>query len=274
MLDILRSLFSYDFAARALIAGMAMSLCAALFGVVLTLRRYTMLGDGLSHTAFGTVAVAAVMGWSPYWVTLIVTIAASFAILRISSRSVRGGDTAVAVISTGALAIGTVAVSIGDGIGININDYLFGSVLSMGKSDVYITIFLSIIVLAAFLLCHRAIFGITFDEGFCKAIGLNTGLYEKLLAVLTAVTVVIGMKLVGTLLMTNLLIYPAVSSMKLLRSFGRVLICSAVISIVCFLVGISASSAFGTPAGSGVVIANIAVYLIMTILGKLRRIKK
>lgn len=270
MIDIIRSLFSYDFAARALLAGTAISICSALLGVVMTLRRYTMLGDGLSHTAFGAVAVAAALGWSPYWFTLIVTIAVTFLILRMNLDSVNG-DNAVAVISTVSLAAGIMIISCNSGINVNMNEYLFGSVLSMSKSDVRISFLLSAIVLTAFILCHRAIFSVTFDENFCRACGINTKLYMDLLSVLTAITVVMGMKIVGALLMTNLLIYPAVSSMKLHKSFKSVLICSSAISVVCFFVGIAASSLFGTPAGSGVVIANIFVYVLSSLISVIRK---
>lgn len=270
MIDIIRSLFSYDFAARALLAGTAISICAALLGVVMTLRRYTMLGDGLSHTAFGAVAAAAALGWSPYWFALIITIAVTFLILRMNLGSA-SGDNAVAVISTVSFAVGMMIISCNSGIDVNMNEYLFGSVLSMSKDDVLISFLLSGIVLTAFILCHRVIFSVTFDENFCRACGINTRLYIDLLSVLTAITVVMGMRILGALLMTNLLIYPAVSSMKLLRSFKSVLICSSIVSVVCFFAGIAASSVFGTPAGAGVVIANIFVFALASLMSSLKK---
>lgn len=263
MHSVLLSLFTYKFAARAIFAGTAVSLCAALIGVVLTLRRSSMLGDGLSHTAFAAVVIAAATGWSPYWASLIITLAAAFLILRIKPG--HGGDTAVAVISVSSLAVGMLVISQNSGLNVNMNEYLFGSILSMSRTDVFVAIGLSVFVLAVFLLCRRVIFSMTFDEGFCKACGVKTEFYKNLIAVLTAVIVVMGMRIVGALLMTNLLIYPAVSSMKLLRSFKGVLICSACVSVFCFLLGIVTSCVLGTPAGAGIVVMNIIVYAVVSV---------
>lgn len=244
---------------------------AALLGVVMTLRRYTMLGDGLSHTAFGAVAAAAALGWSPYWFALIITIAVTFLILRMNLGSA-SGDNAVAVISTVSLAVGMMIISCNSGIDVNMNEYLFGSVLSMSKDDVLISFLLSGIVLTAFILCHRVIFSVTFDENFCRACGIKyKALHRFCFLFYSAITVVMGMRIVGALLMTNLLIYPAVSSMKLLRSFKSVLICSSIVSVVCFFAGIAASSVFGTPAGAGVVIANIFVFALASLISGLKK---
>lgn len=263
MHSVLLSLFTYKFAARAIFAGTAVSLCAALIGVVLTLRRSSMLGDGLSHTAFAAVVIAAATGWSPYWVSLIITLMAAFLILRIKPG--HGGDTAVAVISVSSLAVGMLVISQNSGLNVNMNEYLFGSILSMSRTDVFVAIGLSVFVFAAFLLCRRVIFSMTFDEGFCKACGVKTEFYKNLIAILTAVIVVMGMRIVGALLMTNLLIYPAVSSMKLLRSFKGVLICSACVSVFCFLLGIVTSCVLGTPAGAGIVVMNIIFCAVVSV---------
>lgn len=273
MHSVLLTLFSYKFALRAILAGGAVSLCAALIGVVLTLRRSSMLGDGLSHTAFAAVAIAAATGWSPYWASLLITLAAAFLILRMKPG--HGGDTMVAVISVSSLAVGMLVISQNAGLNVNMNEYLFGSILSMSRTDVFVAIGLSVFVLAAFLLCRRVIFCMTFDESFCRACGVKTAFCKNLISVLTAVTVVMGMRIVGALLMTNLLIYPAVSSMKLIRSFRGVLVCSAVVSVFCFLAGIVMSCVLGTPAGAGIVVMNIVVFAVVsvfnTVCGRIRR---
>lgn len=270
MIEAIHIMFNYTFIARALIVGLLVSLCAALLGVSLVLKRYSMIGDGLSHVGFGAIAVATAFNWAPMEFTIPVVIIAAFMLLRISENSTIKGDSAIAVISTGALAVGILVASVTTGMNTDINSYLFGSILAMSESDVIMSIALSAVVLLLFVLFYNRIFAVTFDETFAKATGIRAGLYNMLIAFLTAVTIVLGMRMMGALLISSLIIFPALSAMRVCKKFKTVVILSAVISIVCFLFGLITSYLFSTPTGATVVVLNIIVFIILAGLGKLK----
>lgn len=265
--EILKEMFSAPILVRALIVGILVSLCAALLGVSLVLKRYSMIGDGLSHVGFGALAVAAVMNLAPMAVAIPVVILAAFLLLRLSSNSKIKGDSAIALISTGALAIGVMAVSVSKGVNIDLNSYLFGSIVSVSGSDVVISVILTLIVLLMFVFFYTKIFAITFDESFAKATGINVNLYNMLIALLTAVTIVIGMRLMGSMLISSLIIFPALSSMRVFKSFKSVTICSAVISVVTFIIGMVISYAADTPCGASIVCVNIVAFAGFSLVG-------
>lgn len=256
------AMFSYPFIIRALVVGTLVSLCSALLGVNLVLKRYSMIGDGLSHVAFSAMAVATVMNWAPLWVAIPVVIAASFILLQLSSGGKLSGDSAIALLSTGALAIGIFIISMKSGINTDINNYMFGSVLAISKSDVSLSVMLSLVVLVLYVLFYNKIFTVTFDEPFARATGVKVDFYNMLIAVLTAVTIVLGMRMIGALLISSLIIFPAMSSMRLFKCFSSVVICSAVISVVCFIAGLVVSFEYSAPTGASVVIINIAVFAV------------
>lgn len=251
---------------RALVVGVLVSLCAALLGVSLVLKRYSMIGDGLSHVGFGALAIAAVMNLAPMAVAIPVVIAAAFLLLRISGSSRIKGDSAIALISTGALAIGVMAVSL-SGMNSDLDSYLFGSIYSISESDVVISVVLAAIVLVLFVLFYTKIFAITFDESFARATGTRAGLYNMLIALLTALTIVIGMRMMGSMLISSLIIFPALCSMRVFRSFRAVTICSAVISVVTFVIGMVISYELGTPGGASIVCVNIAAFALFSAAG-------
>ena len=254
---------------RALIVGILVSLCAALLGVTLVLKRYSMIGDGLSHVGFGALAIATVMNAAPMAVAIPVVIAAAFILLRLSGSGKIKGDAAIALISTSALAIGVMAVSMSDGMNVDINSYLFGSIISVGKEDVFTSVALAVVVLLVFIFFYTKIFAITFDENFAKATGTNVGAYNMLIALLTAVTIVIGMRLMGSMLISSLIIFPALCSMRVFRSFLSVTVCSAVISVVTFISGMLISYIADTPCGASIVCVNIVVFAVFFAVGKL-----
>lgn len=256
------AMFSYPFIIRALVVGTLVSLCSALLGVNLVLKRYSMIGDGLSHVAFSAMAVATVMNWAPLWVAIPVVIAASFILLQLSSGGKLSGDSAIALLSTGALAIGIFIISMKSGINTDINNYMFGSVLAISKSDVSLSVMLSLVVLVLYVLFYNKIFAVTFDEPFARATGVKVDFYNMLIAVLTSVTIVLGMRMIGALLISSLIIFPAMSSMRLFKCFSSVVICSAVISVVCFIAGLVVSFEYSAPTGASVVIINIAVFAV------------
>lgn len=263
-------MFSYGFITRAFIVGALVSLCAALLGVSLVLKRYSMIGDGLSHVSFGAMSVAAALNLAPLAVSVPVVLAAAFLLLRLSENSRLKGDAAIAVVSSSALAIGIIVTSLTTGMNTDVCNYMFGSVLAMTRSDLWLSVTLSVVVLAVFVFFYNKIFAVTFDENFSRATGVRVGLYNTVLAMLTAVTIVIGMRIMGALLISSLIIFPALSSMRICSNFRGVVVISAVISLVCFAGGMFASYAFETPVGAGVVVINLAVFGIMCAAEKLK----
>ena len=254
------TMFSYHFMQRALIVGVLVSLCAALLGVSLVLKRFSMIGDGLSHVGFGALAVASALGLAPLAVAVPVVVAAAVFLLRLRKSSRVKGDAAIAIISSSALSIGVITVSLTTGMNTEVSSYMFGSVLSLSRGDAVLSVVLSLAVLALFVLLYPRIFAVTFDEDFSRATGTNAELYNTLLAVLTAVTVVLGMRMMGALLISSLIIFPALSAMRLCRSFRAVVITAAVISVVCFLVGMTASYFLETPTGASIVAADLLAF--------------
>jgi zinc transport system permease protein len=267
LFEVLAEMFSYTFLVRAVIVGLLVALCAALLGVSLVLKRYSMIGDGLSHVGFCALAVATAMNAAPLAVSVPVVILAAFLLLRVSERSKIRGDAAIALISTSALAIGVIVISMTTGMNTDVCNYMFGSILAMSKSDVYLSIVLSVIVLILFVLFYNKIFAVTFDETFAKAGGTNTGAYNMLIALLTALTIVLGMRMMGALLITSLIIFPALSSMRICKRFNRVVICSAIVSLICFFLGVVVSYLYAIPTGACVVAVNILAFVGFSAVG-------
>ena len=267
------TMFSYPFMQRALIAGVLVSLCAALLGVSLVLKRYSMIGDGLSHVSFGALAIAVALGITPLWFSIPVVIAAAFLLLRVADNPRWNSDAAIAVMSASSLAVGILVISCTTGMTTDVDNYMFGSVLAMSKADVGLAVVLCLAVLALFILFYHKLFAVTFDESFSRATGLKVKRYNTLLAVLTALTIVLGMRMMGAMLISSLVIFPALTAMRLWRSFRGVVICAACTSVACFCVGLTISFAFSTPVGATVVAADLAVFLLSCLLGALRRRK-
>lgn len=270
MLDIITQLFSYAFLRRAVIAGIFIALCAALLGVSLVLKKYSMIGDGLSHVAFGAMAVATAANLAPLKIAVPIVVLAAFLLLRISDNSKIKGDSAIALISTGALAVGVMAVSLTTGMNVDVYNYMFGSILSVSGSDVTLSVVLCSIVLVLFVLLYNRLFAVTFDETFAKASGVPAGIYNMLIALLTAITVVLGMRLMGALLISALIIFPSLTAMRVFKTFKGVTLCAAAVSVVSFMVGIILSYRFNTPAGAGIVCVNIIALGIFAVAGYIK----
>ena len=262
MLNLLQEIFSYPFMVRAFIVGTLVALCASLLGVSLVLKRYSMIGDGLSHVGFGALAIATALNAAPLAVSIPIVVAAAFLLLRISESSKIKGDAAIALISTGALAVGIMIVSMTTGMNTDVCNYLFGSILGMSQSDVKLSIILCIVVLVLFVLFYPRIFAVTFDETFARATGTRAGWYNMLIALLTALVIVLGMRMMGSLLISSLIVFPSLSSMRLCKSFKAVILNSAVISIICLWVGLIISYVYATPTGASIVVCNILVFLL------------
>ena len=264
-------MLSYPFMQRALIAGVLISLCCALLGVSLVLKRYSMIGDGLSHVSFGALAIAVALGCTPLYFSIPVVILAAFLLLRMASRPHWNNDAAIAVLSASSLAVGILVISLSTGMTTDVDNYMFGSVLAMTGTDVILSVVLSIAVLILFVLFYHKLFAVTFDESFSRATGLRVEVYNSLLAILTALTIVLGMRMMGAMLISSLIIFPALTAMRLFRSFRGVVICAGVSAVVCFAAGLTASFLLSTPVGASVVVADLAVFLAACCLQRLRK---
>ena len=271
MFESVIEMFSYPFMVRAFIVGALVALCSALLGVSLVLKRYSMIGDGLSHVGFGALAVAAALNAAPLTVAIPVVIVAAILLLRIRGNSRIKGDAAIALISTSSLAVGVMVISLTTGMNTDVYNYMFGSILAMSAEDVRLSVALAAVVLILYIFFYNKIFAITFDETFAQATGVKADLYNTLIAVLTAVTIVLGMRMMGTLLISSLIIFPALTSMRVCTTFRSVVIHSAVISVVCLAAGIALSYYCATPAGASVVMANIAALVLYSLAGVIRR---
>lgn len=254
-------LFNYSFLQRALIVGILVSLCSALLGVSLVLKRYSMIGDGLSHIAFGALAVSAALNTASMLFSIPIVIVAAILLLRISQSGKFKGDSAIAVIATSSLAIGVFIIS-KTGANTDLSNYLFGSILSISKSDTIFCIVLSVIIIVLYCFYYHRIFAVTFDEAFAKATGIPVSFLNTLLAVLTALTIVVGMRLMGTLLISSLIIFSPITAMRLSKTFKGVVILSAIISIFNFIVGLIYSYLFASPTGATIVVVSLFTLII------------
>ena len=263
---------SYPFAVRAIVVGGAVSLCAALLGVTLVLKRYSMIGDGLSHVGFAIFAVSAALGTTgaELYIAIPLVIAAAIGLLRLTESSNVRGDAAIAILSTLSLAVGYI-IMYKAGTNVDVNSYMFGSILAMSTADVKMAAVLSVVVLGLFVFCYNKIFAVTFDENFAKATGVSVSSYNVLIAVLTAVTIVLGMRMMGAMLISSLIIFPALTSMRVFKSFKGVVWSSGILSVICFCIGMTASYLCSTPAGASVVLVNLAAFLLFTLFTIIRK---
>ena len=267
-MKVILEMLSYPFLVRALVVGVLVSLCASLLGVSLVLKRYSMIGDGLSHVGFGALAIATALNLAPLAVAVPVVVVAAFLLLRLSQNGKLKGDAAIALLSSSALAIGVMTVSMTSGMNTDVNNYMFGSILSLSSADLRLSLILSAAVLALFVLCYPRIFAVTFDETFSRATGVHTQAYNMLLAVLTAVTIVLGMRMMGALLISSLIIFPALSAMRVFKSFRSVVCFAAGLSVMCFCLGLTGSYLLSTPVGATVVVCDLTAFLLCCLIGR------
>lgn len=259
---------------KALAVGLLVCLCCSLLGVPLVLKRFSMIGDGLSHTGFGALAIATILGatGSAYHITLPIVVIAAFFLLRTGENSKIHGDTAIAVLSTGAVAVGSLLYNFSNQRYQEICTSLFGSagIFSISNTDLVFSILVSVAVLVLFVLFYNRIFAITFDETFAGASGINASLYRSLIAVLTAVTVVVGMKMMGSIMISGLILFPALAAMRLCKSFKGVIICSVASGVFCFLAGFFTALCVGFQTGPMVIVFNIILFLLFSVISYCR----
>lgn len=275
LFDTLYHYFSFSFVKYALVVGVLIALCSSLLGVTLVLKRFSFIGDGLSHVAFGAMAVATVMNLTNNMLLVLpVTIISAIILLKSGQNTQIKGDATLAMISVGSLALGYLVMntfSVSSNISGDVCSTLFGStsILTLSKADVWICIAMSVIVILVFILFYHKIFAITFDETFATATGTKAGAYNLLIAVITSIIIVLAMNLVGSLLTSALIIFPSLSAMRVFKSFKSVICCSAVISVVCAVIGILVSILASTPIGATIVAIDIIVFAVFFAIGKI-----
>ena len=268
--------FNFPFVQRAFIVGILVALCSSLLGVTLVLKRFSFIGDGLSHVAFGAMSIAAVVNLSnDMYLVLPVTVIAAILLLRTGKNTKIQGDAAVAMISVASLALGYLIMNIfkpSNNLSGDVCSTLFGSysILTLTKGEVWLCAGLSLAVIAAFIVFYNKIFAVTFDESFAQAVGTHASVYNLVIAIIIAVIIVLAMNLVGSLLISALVIFPALSAMRVFKSFKSVTICSVVISVVCALAGLLVSVPAGTPVGSTIVAADLLAFLAFYVVGKVK----
>ncbi len=276
ILDKLVLYFEYPFVRYALAAGVLIALCSSLIGVTLVLKRFSFIGDGLSHVAFGALAVATIFDMSSSMpLVMCITVACAILLLRTGQNTKIKGDAAVAMLSVGSLAVGYMLMNIfssSANISGDVCSTLFGStsILTLSVGDVWLCAAMSMIVIVFFVLFYNKIFAVTFDETFARTAGTRAGMYNLLMAVIIAVIIVLAMNLVGSLLISALVIFPALSSMRIFRTFRSVIICSAALSVICSTAGILLAVLVGTPVGSTIVVVQIAVFIVFYAVGALK----
>lgn len=280
ILDTLIQYLSYPFVRRALIVGVLVALCASVLGVFLVLKRYSFIGDGLSHVAFGALAMASVLNLTNNLLLVIpVTVVSAVVLLHKGKNTKINGDAAIAMISVSALAIGYLLMSVfssSANVAGDVCSTLFGSasMLTLSQTDVWICLVLSAVVLLVFVLFYNRFFAVTFDENFAAATGTNVTFYNTLIAVITAVIIVLAMQLVGSLLISALIIFPALSAMRVFKSFRKVVICSGCLSVVCALLGMILSILMSTPVGATVVFVDLVAFIVFSLIGTIGKMAR
>lgn len=265
-------LLSYTFMQRAILCGIAISFSAALIGVILTLKNYSMIGHGLGEVGFAALTLAVALNLPPIAVSIPIVIISAIIIMIISQKRGESADIIIALVATGALALGVIITSFTNGFGTDTYNYMFGSILTMTKSDVLLSIVLTILSIGIYIIFYNRLFLITFDEKYAKASGINITLYQFLIALITALVVVVGMRMMGTMLISSLIVFPAIISKKFTTSFKGLVAMSVLTSIICFLIGIFVSFFLNMPTGAGIVFVYIVLLVISSICSKLARI--
>ena len=273
MFKVLGSMLSYDFIIRAIIVGSLVSLCSTLLGTSLVLKRYSMIGDGLSHVGFAALAIAYALQLAPMSVSIPVCVIAAFFLLQLEENSKIKGDAATALLCSGALAVGVMTISLTTGMNTDVCNYMFGSILAISPSDMRLSVVLSVVVLFLYIFFYPRIFAVTFDENFAKASGTNTRFYNMVLALLTSITIVLGMRMMGTLLISSLIVFPSITAMRVCKNFLGTIILASILSLFGFFVGMTLSFLYSIPTGASIVVIDIVLFFIFCTIEAIRNRK-
>jgi zinc transport system permease protein len=261
---------SYEFIQRAYFAGSFVAALCAMLGLILVLRKLSLIGDGLSHVSFGAIALGLFFGIYPFYVAIPVVILASYLILKLTKKAKIYGDAAIGIVSSVGIASGVILASLSHGFNVDLFSYLFGNILAISNQEVWLSVGLSLLVLAAISLFYNDLFSTTFDEEYAKASGIKTDQINLILTFLTAITVVLAIKVVGVMLVSALLILPAVTALQIVKGFKEAMIVSAVLSVSSVIIGISISFFADLPAGASIVIINFVLFMFFFILRKIK----
>lgn len=273
MFKVLGSMLSYDFMIRAIIVGSLVSLCSTLLGTSLVLKRYSMIGDGLSHVGFAALAIAYALQLAPMSVSIPICVIAAFFLLQLEENSKIKGDAATALLCSGALAVGVMTISLTTGMNTDVCNYMFGSILAISPSDMRLSVILSVVVLFLYIFFYPRIFAVTFDENFAKASGTNTRFYNMVLALLTSITIVLGMRMMGTLLISSLIVFPSITAMRVCKNFLGTIILASILSLFGFFVGMTLSFLYSIPTGASIVVIDIILFFIFCAIEAIRNRK-
>ena len=271
MSDIM-NLLSYTFMQRAILCGIAISFSAALIGVILTLKNYSMIGHGLGEVGFAALSLAVALNLEPITVSIPIVIIAAIVIMFISQKKGESADIIIALVATGALALGVIITSFTSGFGTDSYNYMFGSILAMNQKDVILSIILTVLSIGIYIVFYNRLFLVTFDEKYAKTTGINVTFYQFLIALLTALVVVVGMRMMGTMLISSLIVFPAIIAKKFTTSFKGLVVMSTLTSVICFIIGIFTSFFLNMPTGAGIVLVYIILLAINSICCKLAKI--
>lgn len=273
MFKVLGSMLSYDFMIRAIIVGSLVSLCSTLLGTSLVLKRYSMIGDGLSHVGFAALAIAYALQLDPMSVSIPICVIAAFFLLQLEENSKIKGDAATALLCSGALAVGVMTISLTTGMNTDVCNYMFGSILAISPSDMRLSVILSVVVLFLYIFFYPRIFAVTFDENFAKASGTNTRFYNMVLALLTSITIVLGMRMMGTLLISSLIVFPSITAMRVCKNFLGTIILASILSLFGFFVGMTLSFLYRIPTGASIVVIDIVLFFLFCAIEAMRNRK-
>jgi len=271
MINEIAAAFSYDFMRNALAAGIFIGISCAIIGVFLVLRRFSMVGDGLAHTSLATIALGMLLGVSPIWISIPLVIAASFFILRLSQKANVWGDSAIGFVSAVSVALAVIIASRAKGFNNDLNNYLFGNILAVSQGEILLSLALFAVIATLTAIFYRDLFALSFDEDFARVIGIKAGIINHFLIALTAIVVVLGIRLVGTMLVSSLIIIPALSALQISANFRQTIILSMVFSVISVLFGILLSYVFDVPTGAAVVLLNALIFFAALAV---KRIKK
>ena len=262
----------YTFMQRAIIVGILIGICSAMLGVFLVLKKFSMIGDGLAHVSFATIAIALTLNASPLYVSIPVVIVASLFILRLNERTKLHGDAAIGLVSSFSVALGVLIVSVSDGFNVDLFSFLFGSILLISETDVYLSLGLAILIVSAVIFFYHDLFAFTHDEAFAKVMGINTNRMNTLIAILTSITIVLGIRVVGTMLISSMIIFPTVTALQIAKSFKWTMIFSAFISVLSVVLGVLGSYVFNLPSGASIVMVNAFFFAIAFVMKQWRLI--
>lgn len=274
MMSFIESIYQalqYDFILKALLVGSLIAVSASVLGLFLVLKKYSMIGDGLAHVSFATVAIALWMSASPLVVSIPIVILASFFILKLSEKASMHGDAAISLVSSFSIAMAVLIASMAKGFNVDLMSYLFGSILVISNFDVIISAVLSLVVIVTVLFFYHDLFAVTFDEEYAQAVGMNTKFYNYLLAVLTSITIALGIRIVGTMLISSLIVFPTVSALQVSKGFRITILIATLISVLCVVLGVFISFAYNLPTGAVIVLMNAIAFALAFMVKLLRR---